>query len=207
MSNIIILAVSRKNNGFCVAGKDVNTNQWVRLVSSVNGGPLYCNQIAFQALNGGISNGPLFKILNIQLGQHVPLVYQPENYLLSGIQWQEANLNIQNTNFSYDVPLDIWGNSDRIDQGLIQNRNIIISQSLYFIKGVNINLYYTNFEGKLRRRISFDYNNLHYDLAATMNNRIFDDIQHGNTQHNNYLTLSLGEAWNGDHYKLVAGIF
>lgn len=204
MSKILILAVSRKNNGYCVAGKDVNTNKWIRIVSTKDGGPLYDVQIRFLDLNGDISYYPLYRIMDIQLGKHVPLIYQPENYLLSEVQWQEADININDINF-IDMPPTIWGENDRndrIDEARINNGNIVITQSLYLIQGENVNLYYRN----LQRRVGFDYNGLHYDLASTVLNRRFDAIQHGRIPCRDELTISLGEPFNGNHYKLISGI-
>jgi hypothetical protein len=50
MSDILILANSRKTRGFCVAGKDIETNRWVRLVGDSNGAELNLNQIIYQDL-------------------------------------------------------------------------------------------------------------------------------------------------------------
>jgi len=41
MTDILILANSKKNNGYCVAGKDIITNKWVRIVGDQNGAELY----------------------------------------------------------------------------------------------------------------------------------------------------------------------
>jgi hypothetical protein len=38
--DILILANSRKNGGYCVAGKDVITNEWIRIVGDTDGAKL-----------------------------------------------------------------------------------------------------------------------------------------------------------------------
>jgi hypothetical protein len=50
MVDILILANSVKNQGFCVAGKDVVSNKWLRLVGDKDGAELYLNQTAFISL-------------------------------------------------------------------------------------------------------------------------------------------------------------
>jgi hypothetical protein len=209
MSIILVLADSRKKregvnqSGYCVAGKDLNSNAWIRIVASPAGGALTWAQKAILDQSGTISHEPLWKTLDIQPGSHVPLNYQPENYLIAEVPWHEVT--IPNINITYDNPPDLWGDGDRIHKNLILTGNIIIKQSLYFVQVNNLDLYKNNYS---RRRMAFDYNNIHYDLAATMENQIFDDMLHGRIQHRNSLVISLGEPWEKDdcHYKLIASI-
>jgi hypothetical protein len=67
MSIILILADSNKNNGYCIAGKDMTSNRWVRIVSNPMGGALSWNQKALTDQTGVISYEPLWKTLDIQL--------------------------------------------------------------------------------------------------------------------------------------------
>jgi len=96
--------------------------------------------------------------------------------------------------------------SDRVDANAI--KQIAISQSLYLVKVENLQTEVIIDENQdTRRRVSFDYNNIHYDLACTDPN--FDAIQNGQKAHNNILCISLGELFDatGCHHKIVAGIF
>jgi len=205
MANIKILADSRKLSGYCVAGKDIDSNKWIRIVSNRPGGALDWKEKRFIDKNGNNSNDPLLKILEIQLKEAAPLLYQPENYLLTNSIWKESS--ISNWDVKFDKPSDLWGDGDRISQEQINNGSKKIFQSLYIVKVNNVDLYYTNFGGKIKRRIKFVYNSINYDLGATMDNKIFDEIQHKEREHNNIIVVSLGEPFKGYHFKLVASIF
>ena len=208
MNKILILAVSKKHGGFCVAGKDVDSNKWLRLVSDPNGGALTETHTRFIDIEGNIYNDPIHKILEVELGRYVPLIYQPENYMISGVQWRQSK-NIHENVF-IDTPKDLWGEGDRISNEDICHGKITIESSLYQIKALCINFHTKTFEGKLKRRLSFDYNGHYYDLASTMSEQTFDDIKNGTKTHNNLITVSLSDPFkqhDNSHYKLAAGIY
>jgi hypothetical protein len=79
---------------------------------------------------------------------------------------------------------------------------VSIQQSLYLLKVDNLNLYKNN---ENKRRASFLYKNLYYDLPVTDPN--FDNIQNNDTNLQGILCVSLGENFNGYCYKIVANIF
>jgi ABC-type hemin transport system substrate-binding protein len=45
MADILILANSTKNRGFCIAGKDIAANRRIRLAGGQNGSELNLNQM------------------------------------------------------------------------------------------------------------------------------------------------------------------
>jgi hypothetical protein len=49
---------------------------------------------------------PFNKILRVDLGASVPLIYQPENILIGQTPWRE--IQISQSNITYDVPTDHW---------------------------------------------------------------------------------------------------
>lgn len=70
---VILLTKSLKNGGYCVAGIDYYTGQWIRLVSG--------NQETKGALE---KCGVPYKPLDIVIVDNItpmPIQYQPENYL------------------------------------------------------------------------------------------------------------------------------
>ena len=135
--------------------------------------------------------------------QQAPLSNQPENYIVSDVIWQHKfkieEREIQNY---LDEPETIWGNDDKIAYALIENNMVSIQQSLYLLKVDNLNLYKNN---ENKRRASFLYKNLYYDLPVTDPN--FDNIQNNDTNLQGILCVSLGENFNGYCYKIVATIF
>ena len=150
----------------------------------------------------------VLKVLKIEVTKSCPLPHQPENYLIAGNVWEQVSPfkfeEIPSNFLGY--PVDLWGVSDRVDANAI--KQIAISQSLYLVKVENLQTEVIIDENQdTRRRVSFDYNSIHYDLACTDPN--FDAIQNGQKAHNNILCISLGELFDatGCHHKIVAGIF
>jgi hypothetical protein len=209
--DVLILANSRKNGGYCVAGKDVTTNEWIRIVGDPNGAKLDLTQIAYRDTMGQVQRTPyepFKKFLRIDFGQSVPLNCQPENILVLPTQWQQVH--ISQPNISFDTPPDLWGNGDRIKALDIEQGKIIISQSLYWIKVHNLQFYVNDFN---TNRVYFQYGGIDYNLGATMNPVIFQSLLNGTMSHNDIITVSLAGAFLNDysgqheHYKLVAAVF
>jgi hypothetical protein len=211
MADLLILANSKKNNGYCVAGKDIISNKWIRFVGNPNGAELNVIQIAYNDLAGKrqmIPYEPFNKFIRVDLDNAVPLCYQPENMLISQTLWQE--IQVTQHNIIYDTPADLWGINDRIKADDIKQGLINITQSLYLIQVTNLRLYINNYYAN---RAIFEYGNNIYNLGATMNPAIFRNILNGIRKHNNILTVSLaGPFFNRntnqhEHYKLVAAVF
>lgn len=201
-AEIIVLANSVKHGQHCVAGKCVNTGNWIRPVSNVNGAELSHEQAKYQNPFGTFGVKPLQKI-RMGFAQHVPLPHQPENYLIDGILWQQ-NYSIRENELAehLDTPGDLWGHGNRVQHTLITMGLYNIVQSLYLVQVDNLNLY-TSDGGK--RRASFDYNGNEYDLPVT--DPKFDEILREQREVSSILCISLGEEHQGYCYKLVATIF
>lgn len=77
---VVILAKSYKNGGFCVGGLDMNTNQWVRIVSDdeESHGAVFHGSMKFQ---DGSYCQPL-DVVRVPVLQELPGIYQPENILM-----------------------------------------------------------------------------------------------------------------------------
>jgi len=211
MADILILANSIKNNGYCVAGIEVNSKKWIRIVGDQDGAELYLDQLNYIDLEGNMKKNPFEpfnKIIRLDLGKAVPLRYQPENKLIGQKTWQEIQLAQNNINF--DTPIDLWGEGDRIKATDIEQGLINISQSLYLIQVKDLNFYVNNFNSN---RAYFRYGQKIYDLAAKMDPSIFQDILNKKRKYSNILTVSLaGPYYNKhskqkEHYKLVVAVF
>lgn len=201
-AEIIVLANSVKHGQHCVAGKCIDTGNWIRPVSDANGAELSHEQARYQNPYGTFGVRPLQKI-RMGFSQHVPLSHQPENYLIDGNLWRQ-NYSIREADLAayLDTPADLWGYGNRVEHAQISEGLYRITQSLYLVQVDNLGLYITA-DGK--RRASFYYNGLDYDLAVTDPN--FDEIQREEREINGILCISLGEAYQGYCYKLVATIF
>ncbi|RIZ68854.1 MAG: hypothetical protein D0528_06305 [Methylococcales bacterium] len=199
---IVVLANSIKHSQHCVAGKCINTKEWIRLVSDKFGAELTHQQARYQNPYGTYLVKPMQKTV-VGLDQHVPLIHQPENHIIDGSIWQQQ-YNIDDTGLHnyLETPNDLWGSGDHILYSDITNGYITIVQSLYLVKVNNLNIYKNQYD---KRRASFNYNNQNYDFAVTDPN--FDSIVNNGVALKNILCLSLGEEYKGNCYKLVATIF
>ncbi len=199
---IVVLANSLKHNQHCVAGKCVVTKKWLRPVADATGRELNHVQVKYVNPYGKFNVKPKQKII-IGLGCHAPLPNQPENYIVDNSVWQQ-HYSIDDSELMYylDTPDNLWGENDRVPYSMITNRTTIINQSLYLIKVYNVKLYKN--QGN-KRRASFNYNNINYDLAVTDPN--FDKVFNENHGRDSILCVSLGENFKGDCYKLIATIF
>lgn len=197
---LVILAKSIKHQAYCVAGKCLASGQWVRPVSSATGGAITSQQ---SQVTNPYGTYPLKVLQNVEIdfSSHCPLINQPENYLISNKVWLQRFTTLP-TNLGHylDSPISLWGQSDRVPYMLIRLGMVPVPQSLYLVKVTNLKLYINTFH---KRRASFTYNSVNYDLAVTDPN--FSSLIIGNLQ--NILCISLGENHQGSCFKLVASIF
>lgn len=199
---IVVLANSLKHQQHCVAGKCVTTKEWIRPVADASGKELSHEQAKCANPYGTFNAKPKQKVI-IGLQAHAPLINQPENHIVDNSIWQQHfGIEDGELNNYLDRPVSLWGASDRVLYPQILNGSILISQSLYLVKVNHLKLYKNHYD---KRRASFSYNGLSYDLAVT--DPKFDEIVRNNRHPNGTLCISLAEKFEGACYKLVATIF
>jgi hypothetical protein len=202
---IVIFANSVKHGKHCVAGKIINSHQWVRPVSDIEGAELSDQQCTYQNPYGKFKVKPLQKI-EINLSRHAPLLSQPENYLISDQVWQQR-YSIENHEIEHylDFPSDLWGAGNRVSYFEIETGAINISQSLYLVRVEDLQL--NVIDGK--RRAIFKYSGISYNLPVT-DPHFEEQMNQPNNQ--GILCVSLGEKFdpmgggNYSCYKIVATI-
>ena len=138
----------------------------------------------------------------MKLLDRAPLPNQPENYLISNELWTQNYAIQEKEIYDYlDHPDSLWGNGDRVSFEII-NKKLNIKQSLYLVKVEKLKLFFT---GENKRRAEFYFNGINYNLAVT--DPKFDHLINDHEKINDVLCISLGSNWEGNCYKLVAGIF
>jgi len=202
---IVIFANSVKHGKHCVAGKVVGSHQWVRPVSNPEGAELSDQQCLYENPHGRFKVKPLQKI-KMNLSQHVPLISQPENHLISDEIWQQQYRVERNEIQNYlDAPDNLWGTGNRVNYAQIESGSVEIGQSLYLIQASDLKLSKVD----SRRRATFRYAGVNYDLPVTDPNF---ERQFTEPDNQGILCVSLGEKYdpNGDNnyscYKIVATI-
>jgi hypothetical protein len=206
---IVVFANSIKHKGHCIAGKDINTKEWVRAVSNKEGAELSNEQSKYTNPYGSFRVKTLQKV-EMDFLEKVSLINQPENYVISNETWQQRyNIDASELSIFLDAPETLWGDGNRIDFQDIENEVIVIEQSLYLVQVSNLCLSRENteWEGKIKtkRYASFTYRDNSYKLSVTDSN--FDDIIDNSSALKNILCISLAENFNGYCYKIVATIF
>lgn len=216
---IVVFANSVKHHAHCVAGKDIVTKEWIRPVSDEHGEALTHEQSSYE------NNGKVWRVkpldkISIEFDTHVPLLQQPENYLITGQLWETKYIiNHQEISEYLDHPEDIWldnsTRSDRVAVSCVQNSQISISQSLYLIRPESFILHvveYENEQGEIKKRArgSFIYNGDSYEKLTITDPKIWremNDLNFGDYPRNDiYLCVSLGEEFGNYFYKIIAAV-
>jgi hypothetical protein len=199
---MVVFANSVKHSKHCIAGKLVDSKKWVRPVANDLGAELSTQQIKYKNPYGEFHTKTL-QIIKFTYLKHVPLINQPENYLIDDQAWkQNYSINESDINDYLDMPSDLWGSEDRVSYNEILNKEIIIKQSLYLVKVDDLKLHKNS---NNKRRASFVYNQASYDLAVT--DPFFEKNSNRINELQNILCISLGEEYRGSCFKLVAAIY
>ena len=77
IKKICILTKSYKDKGYCVAGIDLKTRQWIRLVSAVDED----DKIPYYYMND--YDIDVLDVIEIETIRHIPKGCQKENYLIN----------------------------------------------------------------------------------------------------------------------------
>ena len=214
----ICLANSRKLAGRCVAGLRLDRDEWVRPVSEDSEGTLLRRHYVLDDGN----EAALLDIIEVNVSEHRPKPYQPENWVLENKQWKlikrlnprEAYMLLERSLVS--AP-DLFGNtSDRVPLAGLQNNPV--PGSLVLIKPTDVSWYIVrSITGKRQTRALFSLNRATYDLAITdpvweqrlknldfgVHSREAVDVRSDDIL---LFTISLGGPFQGQCYKLIAGI-
>jgi hypothetical protein len=85
--DLLVLASSRKHGGRCVAGWDLTHDRWLRPVSSRPDGTL---ELGHCAIDGDWPQ--VFDVVRLEIDEHRPTVYQPENRQISERRWERTSV-------------------------------------------------------------------------------------------------------------------
>ena len=206
--DIVILTKSSKFKEYCVAGVDIETGKWIRLVSDneETHGALCYNDIKYQ--NGQVCR-PL-DVVSVDVKNAVPSPHQPENVLINSEAWwvklKEYNI--------YDIlrihpsekhkylfgNLNYYVSEDEID-------NVGYSLTLIEVSQLVINQV-NNSYGKPKTKASFQYCQNCYSYMAVTDPDYYsvkDNTMIGNA----ILVVSLPEIPfpPNEYFKFVARIF
>ena len=219
VTRMVCLANSRKYGGHCVAGKLLRTDGgsgWVRPVSARQTGELGEHERCYR----GNREPQVLDIIDTPLLWPHPHTYQTENWRLD-THWRPhhvGRLRYDELAAIADDPPLLWLNRDSSKSGLHDRVDVsaaaLLSSSLYLIhvREVGLQLFTTGTpQGELKRRMqaAFTHRDVSYHLWVTdpaFEARYVASPDGPFAMGDCYLTVSLGEPFEGYSYKLVAAV-
>lgn len=212
----VCLAKSWKHGGRCVAGVVVEPSnsgghkvvrsgeepRWVRPVTNTNHGAVP---------EWMVKDICLLDIVELPSAPPCPAGYQSENVsydssLVSTVRKLPRESAVLD-HFVTKREGPLFGN---VRKAVRVDEILRIDHSLLLIKPADVSFHEAQTsQGKSQLRASFRYQRALYDLPVT-DPEFVDDFRAGRAPAEPpkcYLTLSLGLPLNGEHYKLVAGVF
>lgn len=217
MTNIrmVCLAASARPGGFCYAGKDIDTERWVRPLTS----EAHHAITAYDRVVGPGDPAKVGDVLSVPVGRSFPIGCQTENRLKTGRWSRLGTVSFVQARQCLDAPATLWENRLSTRNGHFDEMSEAVANgfdhSLLLIEVQDCALVGSD-EGwggaaKPRTRAGFTYNGVGYRLRATdpaFNLRVGERQDIGQA----LLCCSVAEAWapGGQAerfvYKLVAGI-
>lgn len=214
----VVLAASRKYGGYCIAGKewsDGKIGPWVRPVSRRTNG-----ELAQEDIRMNNKELPcLMDIVEVETQGAASHAYQKENFFAAEKQtwmWQWKLPDAALTKL-LDYPDGLWvegfsstsGLNDRIPEKIVVESAI---PSLYLIRPENFTILVTDdLYGRKKVNARFTYREVPYllsvtDMVVEREYLMKPQGEYPQNSQNFYLTISLGEPFNGFCYKLVAAV-
>ena len=201
---MVVLARSYKHQGLCIAGKQFTDNSFGRWIRPVGDTP--AGELTYQQCESASGTGvALLDIVEVPLLGAAPELHQSENHRVDSSPWIVAGRAAQgHLPHLVDSEATLWKDVaplDRVPGSLIDR----VGHSLELIEVSSV-IYAKNQWGRWRARFTFDGD--HFDLSLTDEAARQQLATGPSTQEagRSYLTVSLGENYNGAHYKLVAGV-
>lgn len=212
------MANSRKIGGRCVAGLRMDEEGWIRPVSEYSDGTLVRRHYVLDDGN----EAALLDIIEVEVTEHQPKPYQPENWVLKGEPWELINRIPSHEAYfilqpHIELGPNIFGNQgDRVPYAGLQA--CPIASSLTLIEPTEISWFIgESIRSKRQTRAHFKLGGIWFDIAVTdpvwetrlnsLDFGIHPKEAAGISPNDRVLfTVSLGGPFNGECFKLVAGI-
>ena len=216
----VCLANSRKTSGRCIAGKETvggKIGAWVRPISEREHHEI--SEVDRRYDDG--TTAQVFDIIGVKFKGKAAHPSQEENYTIDdGFYWGNNGRFSGDLDDLLDTPNSLWQNgyfsysglNDRVSELLI----VSPGQSLFFISPDNFEIVVrvegAEFgNGKKKVRARFHYNGVQHFISVTDPAVETIYLAQGEGVYKPkgriYMTVSLGEPWDGYYYKLAAGIF
>lgn len=219
IKRMICLANSRKLNGRCIAGRELledEPGEWIRPVSSRQHEEV--SEYERQYEDG--SDPRVLDVIDVPLLQHAGHTYQRENWLLDPeYYWVKVGrLFWQQLGPLVAPPRSLWINGYSTYHGSNDKMPLEVAESLtsslqfIHVDGMDLQVFAPGEAfGNRKRRVQAWFRYGGDDYAFWVTDPTYERrflAQSDGTYHlgQSYLTVSLGEPYNGETFKLVATI-
>lgn len=204
-AQVVILTKSAKHHNYCVAGIDLKTGKWIRLVSDDESTMFALTHDMVKYETG--DECEILDIVNVCIKKNVPLSIQTENVLIDDrYYWDYVG--------RYDF--NSLQNLAKKSGYIFGNRNSYIDKNTALSVKCSLGLYYVenivlstreNNSGVLRKKISFNFNGCrHFDWSMT--DYQYFRVDDGKISDKGIIVVSIPEDdYYGNYYKFVAQIF
>lgn len=201
--DILILACSAKHSGYCVAGIDLGTDAWIRLVASKN---LNTNEIprSFMYYSDFKMCKPL-DVVTVDILEELPGDIQPENALVNlsrkpvlknQVTPDQLENYISNDSFIYKGITSYMDQSTALSCGY--------SLCLFKVQDIYLNVF--EFDGRMKSKLNFNYNGFSYE-GRSMTDPSYYGHDSGKICNEGLIVVSIPEdGYNGNYYKFVSKI-
>ncbi len=203
--DVLILTKSAKHGEYCVAGIDLQTRQWIRLVSSEQS-TMYAltrNMIVYD----NHRECDILDIVRVKIVEKMPLEIQRENVLIDEGEYFEflGRANIDALEDYLDNDFFIYGDNASY---ISRTKALSFGYSLRMYKVKNpILSEHENNKGNMRRKLSFEYNGMQYNNWS-MTDYQYYKVPVGKLADEAVIIVSIPEDdYYGNYYKFVAQIF
>jgi len=211
---IVCLGLSYKHDNVCVAGRDLNTRQWIR--------PVFHHNQRCIPFNNCVCNNrkklELLDVVDVTVTQHCPSGCHNEDYLVA-----KQNPFVYVGKYSgslhelIDSPQELWYNGDSSMYGINDRVNTKLADTLYnfslcfiTLDKLTVMVNFEEFKNGKKVRGDFTYNGVKYRFAITdisfLNTYRQKRYGHYHIEGPVYAGISSSEDWNGYRYKLIASI-
>ena len=214
----LVLAVSYKKGGLCVAGLNLDTLEYVRIgyPSGNDCTPIPTWKFRHETINGETQLNVL-DVIDIDVVKMVDNGCQTENYWLKNINSYDGKIAIDEIDAIYrnlgKYNYIFLNNFDYVDIEQINH----IDYSLQFVKVENFTVTpYTDMKGNQKLQAAFSYNGRKYynirvtDSVFSAYPNCYGNVQKVCSRRNAYIMVSLPyDEWSinyGRFYKYVSGI-
>lgn len=205
---IIVMTESSKFKNNCVAGIDVDTGEWIRIVSDDEEtlGALTDDDLMYK--DG--TKCQVMDIVNVPFVKEVPTEVQPENILI------DRNYYIENDGVATLEDILEIHPSERHDYIFATRYSSVKEEHLeehgvdYSLMLIKVNHLIFNWRenntGQIKLKATFIYNRVEYaDVSVT--DPDFYEVAENDQIQSAYLVVSLGAPYHGNCYKFVAKVF